>query len=305
MWLIKLAVMLSAFSASATDHLVSRGPDAIQTEGEIRNIIAKVQQKELQASELGDLPKILSILVANTKFSGRVNVNGTLEQSKLNVYILAPHLGTRPDAPEEFFAAGVFDNCAYTGIENTIICDSDFLSGFLTNHGVDSDSSDKTQHELGWTFQDSFLAWIFGHELGHAVEGEPGAHFGGNNTFRKPVDVGVELSQTRETRADLFAAKQIESNDKLTKTLERMLIDLLNEEIEKKNGKSPAYGVGLNWDYADKSVVKYFADRDHPEYVVRATRMLQTVATDTHEEGLQALLDSFARHLAPAVPKQN
>jgi hypothetical protein len=101
----------------------------------------------------------------------------------------------------------------------------------------------------------------------------------------EPTDAATELNQKKEIDADLFAAKQIESDRLLMGTLESLLIELINQEIEDKNGKSAAYGVGLYWDYADKAVIEYFANRDHPEFVVRATRMLTTLSLDTHEEG--------------------
>lgn len=272
---------------------------------DVREAVTEAQKKDVQATELGDIPKIFGILLSKTKFAGHLNVNGRLEESALNVYVLAPNLKRRKSVPAAFFDARVFGNCAYVGINNTIICDSDFLLSFLKEHGIDGDWSDKSQRELGWTFQDAFLAWIFGHELGHVVHGGPAAHFGQEKALDKATDASIELSQKWETEADLFAAKQIEMDRKLTTTVERLLIDLMNREIERKNGKSPAYGVGLNWDYADKSVIAYFTDKDHPEYVIRATRILTTLAADTREEGLQALLQSFTRHLVALNGKRN
>jgi hypothetical protein len=292
---LALFSILAAFPLST----VGQSPAGRSSEDDARQAVAEAQNKDVQAREVGNVPKILTILVSKTRFSGRVNLNGNLDDLALNVYVLAPHLRQRKNVPDAFFRVGIFGNCAYVGVSNTIICDSDFLSMFLKDHGIDGDWSDKSQRELGWTFQDAFLAWILGHELGHVVRGGPAAHFGQENVLDKATDASIELSQKRETEADLFAAKRIEADKKLTTTLERLLIDLINQEIERKNGKSPAYGVGLNWDYADKSVIAYFTKQDHPEYVVRATRILTALAADTHEEGLQALLESFTRHLAP------
>jgi len=263
--------------------------------------VLEAQNKDLQATELGDIPKILDILASNTKFGGHLNVNGKLDPSALNVYVLAPKLKQRDGVPAVFFTANVFGNCAYTGVSNAIICDSDFVFSFLQDHGINGNWSDRS----GWTFQDAFLAWILGHELGHAAKGDPAAHFGQENVLTRPTDAAIELSQKLETEADLYAARQIETDKKLATVLENLLIRLMNWEIEKKNGKSAAYGVGLNWDYADKSVVKYFTDQNHPEYVIRATRILTALAADMHEDGLQALLESFSRHLSPKKEKKD
>lgn len=260
-------------------------------------VVTEAQNKDVQATDLGNIPKILSILVTTTKFANHVNLNGKLQDSSLNVYVLAPRLRQRESVPDAFLKASVFGNCGFVGFGNAIVCDSDFLSGFLAHHQIVSESSDKPQAQGEWTLQDAFLAWILGHELGHVVEGGPAAHFGQANVLDRATDASVELSQRVETAADLFAAKKLEADKKLAGALESLLLVLINHEVEAKNGKSPAYGVGLHWDYADKAVIAYFTKKDHPEFVVRATRMLGLLATDTHEEGLEALIETFSRHL--------
>ena len=196
---------------------------------------------------------------------------------------------------------GIFGNCAFLGVQrNTIVCDADFLSSFLADHHIAAEWLDKSRTRAEWTYQDAFLAWILGHELGHVVKGGLAAHFGQANALDRPTDPATELRQSAEMAADLFSARRIEADRKLTGTLERLLLSLINEEVEAKNGKSAAYGVGLNWDYADRAVIAYFTKRDHPEFVVRATRMLDLLAADTHEEGLKALIETFSRHLVPS-----
>jgi hypothetical protein len=268
-------------------------------------VVTEAQNTDVQATDLGNIPKILSILVTTTKFANHVNLNGKLQDSWLNIYVLAPGLKQRKSVPDAFLKASVFGNCGFVGVDNAIVCDSDFLSGFLAEHQIVGEPSDKPGAQGEWTFQDAFLAWILGHELGHVVEGGPAAHFGQANVLDKAADASIELSQKVETAADLFAAKKLEADKKLTGTLERLLLALIDREVEVKNGQSPAYGVGLHWDYADKAVIAYFANRDHPEFVVRATRILTLLAADTHEEGLEALLESFTRHLVPLKDGQH
>jgi hypothetical protein len=76
-----------------------------------------------------------------------------------------------------------------------------------------------------------------------------------------------------------------------------MLIALIDQEVADKNGKSLAEGVGLHWDCANRRVVQYFANQDHPEFVVRATRILAFVASQTGDEALKSLIETFTRHL--------
>src|SRR5271154_3030981 len=86
---------LLSLTTEATTCLARSSVRTSRIGDDIRQVLAEVQIKEFQASELGDIPRVLAILLAKTKFSGHLNVNGKLEDSALNVYVLAPNLRRR------------------------------------------------------------------------------------------------------------------------------------------------------------------------------------------------------------------
>lgn len=271
---------------------------AIQTASERASaLVAAVQDTGVLEKEVGDIPAVLSMLTAGTRFADRVNVNKPVKESALNVYLLAHHLSDRENVSEVIFQSKILGNCAFVGVSNAIICDSEFVDRFLIDHGVFNEVPNDSLERAKRDYQYAFLAWVLGHELGHVIAGGPAAHFGQANTLDSEQQAGIELAQGAETAADLFAAKKIEADRRLTVALEGMLVALIDQEVAEKNGKSPAYGVGLHWDYANRRVIQYFANQDHPEFVIRATRILTFLASDMHEETLKALMATFTRHL--------
>ena len=260
-------------------------------------LVAAVQDQDVLAEDLGDIPTVLSTLTSGTRFAGRANINKPIKESELNVYVLRRDLADQRTVPAVIVQSRILGNCAFIGVSNTIVCDLGFIDRFLTDHGVfnevPNDSLQRARHE----YQYAFLAWVLGHELGHVIAGGPSAHFGQADILDSKQKAEIELAQEAETAADLFAAKQIEADRPLTLALEKMLVSLVDQEVTEKNGKSPAYGVGLRWDYANKRVIQYFANQDHPEFVIRAARILTLVASDTNEESLKAAMETFTRHL--------
>jgi hypothetical protein len=260
-------------------------------------LVRAVQDKGVLANETGYIPQILTLLVSGTRFANHVNVNRPLEDSSLNFYLLSHELHTRIDTPRAILQSGILGNCAYVGVSNVIICDSDFIDRFLFEHGVFSQVSKDMLPEAKREYQPAFVAWVLGHELGHVVAGDAPAHFEVANALEQKRMAAIALVQETESAADLYAARQIEKDKQLTTSLEAMLMLLIDQEVAEKNGKSPSYGVGLHWDYANERIIQYFANQDHPEFVIRATRILTVIAADTHDQALKALIDTFARHL--------
>jgi hypothetical protein len=260
-------------------------------------LVQAVQDKSFLSDQAGNIPSILRILVSGTRFANHVNINQPLNSSSLNFYLLAHNLAARNEVPRAILQSGILGNCAFVGVANVIICDSEFVDKFLFEHRVFSQVTADLLPQAEREYQTAFIAWVLGHELGHVIAGDSPAHFGVGNVMEQQRKAAIDLAQQKEIAADLYAARQIEKDKQLTTSLEAMLVALIDQEVAEKNGKSPSYGVGLHWDYANKRVIQYFANQDHPEFVIRATRILTFVATDTHEQGLKALVETFARHL--------
>lgn len=261
-----------------------------------RELVEVVQNRAVLAEDVGNISRVLATLTAGTSFVGHVRVNQPVDESSLNFFLLSRNPADRRNFPAIIMASKILGNCAFVGIANTIVCDSQLVDEFLSDPRVFQEVPDAPLEAAKRDYQTAFLAWLLGHELGHVVAGGA-AHFGQSRVLEAKMPAAIELSPQAETAADLFAAKKIETDKRLTNALEGLLTALIDQEVAEKNGKSAAYGVGLHWDYANKRVIQYFANQDHPEFVIRATRMLALIAADTHEEALQALIETFSRHL--------
>jgi hypothetical protein len=260
-------------------------------------VLQALQNKTFLSSDFGDLPAVLAILTSGTRFAHQVNINKPVRESGLNVYLMTPDNAVRANLPTVIYRSKLVGNCAFIGISNAIVCDPRLINGFLIDHGAFNEVPDSVLAQTRLDYQYAFLAWVLGHELGHVMGGGGTAHFGQTSALDAKVNANVQIGQQSENAADLFAAKQIASDKHLTVLVERMLISLIDQEVAVKNGKPLAEGAGLHWDYANRGVVQYFANQDHPEFVVRATRILTVLASITGDEALKSLLETFTRHL--------
>ena len=257
-----------------------------------------ILSERLVNDETGDIPIVLGMLAAHTKFARHVNINKNPDAKSIKFYLLPPHLIDRHNLPEAIWSSQILGNCLYIGISNAIVCDPDFLDSFLDTHRVFSGGLAGIIGRRADQF--AFLAWVLGHELGHVVHGTTG-HFGEAHVIDRPV-TALELRQKDESDADLFAARQILKNRPVTRDLEGILIALINREVIDKTGDvSAAYGVGLQYDYQSQAMIQYSTMGDHPEFVIRGTRMLDEISKGTKDPALQNLVRTFERHLTPVA----
>jgi hypothetical protein len=259
-------------------------------------LLGAIVSQHLVNANTGDIPKVLRILVAKTKFAKRININEPPNDQSVNFYLLPPHLGDLPTLPPIIWQSQILGNCVFIGISNAIVCDPDFLDSFLESRGIYTDVSLQVLPAMRRADQSAFLAWVLGHELGHVMTDDKGAHFGEANAIDCEKEA-ITLQQRRETDADLYAARQIQRNRHIAVDLENMLLSLINREVIEKVGAPRSYGVGINFDYSSGQMIRYFANQDHPEFIIRATRTLQQLSVGTKDPALQGLVSSFSRHL--------
>ncbi|WP_026734109.1 ImmA/IrrE family metallo-endopeptidase [Fischerella sp. PCC 9605] len=116
-------------------------------------------------------------LVKGSDFEGKVQINKPPQPGFINIYLLNKD-------PNKLSRS--FSNCSYIGYMNTIICNANFLKHEInlirkidklydvilfdlkTNKPIDI--SDKNIiNKLHTRIAGSFLTWILGHEIGHAI----------------------------------------------------------------------------------------------------------------------------------------
>jgi hypothetical protein len=299
----KLAFCVLGVAASVATLSISATAQISESEM-AREVVRVLQDKTFLSNDLGDFPAVLGLLTSGTRFVDQININMPVRESALNVYLLTLDKTIRARLPSVISRSKIVGNCAFIGISNTIVCDPQLIDRFLVDHGAFNEVPDSVLTQTRLDYQYAFLSWVLGHELGHVVAGGSAAHFGQADALTAKENASIKIAQETENAADLFAAKRIASNRHLTVLVERMLISLIDQEVAGKNGKSPALSAGLHWDYANKKVVQYFATQDHPEFVVRATRILTFLASNTGDEALKSLMETFTRHLIQ-VPTKN
>lgn len=235
----------------------------------------------------------LSTLTAGTCYEGRVLIDEPRKPKHLRVTLAT---GKDVKAP---------DTCIAIPPLETIECDAGFLETFLTKHKVFARLREE-QAFLKVRDQRAFVFWVIGHELGHIVRGDASGSFDATALDRLVSD--SDLDRATELAADEFAAAQI-AKLKDHWEIEAMPMALLNAEIESKVGPVSVPGVGLIFDYRDSSHVDFVNRGSHPEFVIRATRMLSVLAGSYPDDGLANLIGDFAKHLrcspncpAPAPP---
>ena len=255
-----------------------------------------IQTKGFLETNTQEIHLLLVDLLRGTAYADKLNVNGPVSDDQVNFYLLDSKAATRLDLPLDVAEAGLFGNCGYLGFHNAVVCDSSFFQSFFEQHNLSAEINTNIAAHETMAYRRAIILWMLGHELGHLVNQDGPGFFGELGSMNAPSNPD-ELRITRELRADHFAAQLVCSHSEDCGDLERVLISLVNEDRRSTNGKSTSLGVGLIWDYSDQESIAYFAQKDHPAFIFRATRMLSEMAQITDDAALTSLLNSFKQHL--------
>jgi hypothetical protein len=252
---------------------------------------------------------VIEPVLATTRFSKRWSINRTAKHGYLNFYFLRPGFAEQQTLPPivRLYRDRLIANCAAIGIEDAVICDTDFLRSFAFDHGL-LPTDPASKHELGFEGSlsrrlDVVQLWILGHEIGHVLNRDGPAHFSQGNVLAGPAQNQGTFETIRRTRdreylADLFIANHFKHRNPEEAAMVSMLLDLANIEIVARHGTPASYGSGLAVDYASKTGnIVYYFDNDlhsHPEFLVRAIRLLQQIADSSHDSALSGMLSAFS-----------
>lgn len=247
-----------------------------------------------------DLMRVMALATRDTSYEGYWQINSEPKRDYINLFVASFDQSSRALDPMEEMDQ-LKENCAYVGPPSTIVCDEALLSSFLVRVGVsDWYKGHSMEKQMLEQVQQAFLYWIVGHEIGHIVKGHKPAHFS-DSAFEAMVE-SSSLSWRQELEADSFAVSQMQHDSALRVGVESMLIDVVNSQIRSKVGSDLPAGVGIIYDYDNEKVVEYLRSGSHPEFVVRAARMLSVSAETSHDSGLGNMVGGFIAHMREGAP---
>lgn len=273
---ILIAILILLFYKSETELLI---------EG-VRNQKVVLKQPELFVDS------ILNELTLNTVFENKFAINKTIEAGNLNILFVDIDSSIKNGIKLQ----GLKNNCGYLGKANLIICDYEFGNNFLKSKGVlKYYESNAMWHERKALSQRIFLQWVLGHEIGHILLKHKAKHFKEDQLNQEVANENILHSD--ELEADSFFVSKVIQNDKIEIALTSILIDILNCEIRNKVGNIDAIGNGIIFDYSNQKMVEYTNLQTHPEFVIRASRILMLIGNKPDREGVKFMTQTFIRNL--------
>lgn len=275
---------VSCGQQSKQEHDSGSGPPANSLD-QNRQTAVETFARELAARGYLDMatadelrPTIVG-LAAKTKFRGAVHINDGFSSNTLNIFIIKPHACQATD--------GV---CAYAG-ENTIFCDSGFLSKFLEDEGVMSNLNAEAQMSLNRAFR----VWVLGHEIAHADLGHVSSTF--CFVSHPATQKEAEIDQTREIQADSRFAQFV--SPVMAKGLDELLITLFNRAYLMKYHAINSTNRWLQYDSDSSLQYTYSLDFSHPDWTVRCAHL---ISFETQTKALRSEAQEFLnRTAAPAL----
>jgi hypothetical protein len=238
-------------------------------------------------SDSASILHVLDTLLFHTKFKNKVQINSAYNESMINVYIID---GSLSYINEDNLLQKLVNNCAYAGA-NIIFLDDAYLRTFFANRQMVSNRRNIDLKED----QECLLYWVIGHEVGHLLSGHLNGHFEAGSLDGYVHNSSIDNRE--ELQADSFFVHSITANTILRISVERLMLNMLNSEIEHKVGKVQTQGVGLIYDYTNEHIVEYARQPTHPEYVIRLSRMLELSSKRSGDKGLYNLIEGFIKQL--------
>jgi hypothetical protein len=287
------------------------------SQAQLRSILDVLQQKDYLSQQPEEYRDVLAELMARSGSPLALNVNNGRHDNAINFLLVASDVNERLDLPLLLWtrlAQVILHNCNYVGISNTIVCSQDTVDAFFTTY-LKEDADVRYLpggHPLRpddltvATARRAFLFWVLGHELGHLAHGDVDSHFATPLGLQEFASAD-ELQQEKELRADAYCADLIVkpasgvAHVTYVKILEQILIALANDEVITRH-LAKGQGPGLLKYYSPSELIAYENQGDHPEYVIRATRMLKILADLTKDAALASMVDSFELHLRQSAP---
>lgn len=235
----------------------------------------------------------LDTLLRGIEYQSKFSINQPYNAGKLNIYLFN---GESEKVNTDDHFKNIRSNCSYVG-SNVMMIDEGYLHSFLHKHHVE------TTHEsiFHLTHQTCFTYWILGHELVHFFKGQSKSHY--DTSYLDNFVTSSDIENKYELEADSFFVNTIATDKMLLVSVETTLLDLLNAEMQQKNGVIETQGAGIIYDYTNSKVVEYSRQLTHPEFVVRLGRMLELSTLKSDESGLHLVVMGFTAQLKESKRK--
>lgn len=258
----------------------------------LERICSEIIDKHYTTDSLNNkLLKILPILLKDTQLENNWQINKKINPNALNIYVLKSGLKDIVNINTEI--KKLIGNCCYLGDKNIIVLDFDFLNNFLESHNLVFNREDD---DIGRSrVQDAFLEWVIGHEIGHVILEHQQSHFD-ENSFYKDVASSI-IIQRQEFAADSFMVSKIYDQQLFDEQIAFLLLDIINMEIANKTNKPLTFGVGILLDYDSPDAIEFSKKQSHPEYIIRAMRVLYIMGEKNNYGGLVYQLSKLSEYL--------
>ena len=96
----------------------------------VGRLLTDIRVGGLLDSNDAEYRKVLTRLLAGSRYSSRLNINGPAAEGYINFYLIDPMAAYRVNIPANVATAKLFGNCGYLGANNAIACDSSVFSKF-------------------------------------------------------------------------------------------------------------------------------------------------------------------------------
>src|SRR5262249_12444265 len=171
----------------------------------------------------------------------------------------------------------------------------EFFSDFLSSSGLSAELPTESVEAV----EGILHFWVIGHEIGHVLSDHRPAHFMAGHI--EDIVASSSLDQKTAIAADEWFVRQIVAFDlQRRQKVDVMLMSLIYAQVRAKVGSDHLFpGTGLP---LTNQWIEYARKGSHPEFVIRATRML-SLSFGTEPGGWSGgkiQLDGFAQGLREA-----
>lgn len=252
----------------------------------IRRLAAVAQQASVEGTSAASIPVVVPDLVRGTQFENRWQINGDYRRDRLNLYVVR-FTGAWPETLAPFR-----NNCSSAARWSVIVCDATFLDRYLDGRGVLAGLHPSRIASA----RNAFIAWTIGHEIGHVVARDEPAHFQPSALDEQIARASTDHRQ--ELAADAFVVRQLAGDPERRLAVENLALDLLNSELRRAVGpENLPHAAGVIFDYRNEHVVRYLDRGTHPEYFVRAARILEAAGELPGNESLRQMVKPLIAQL--------